>query len=331
MENTQPLLDIEKLTSAFFTARGVVTAVDGVDLTLARGGTLGIVGESGCGKSVCAYSILRLISYPGRIVAGKVRFKGEDLVHKSPAEMRRIRGNQISMIFQEPMTSLNPVLTIGRQIIEPLLYHRQMDHQEAIAEAVRLLQLVGIPSAEQRVREFPHQFSGGMRQRIMIAMALSCRPDLLIADEPTTALDVTIQAQILGLMKRLQQELGMAIMLITHNLGVVAHMVDEVMVMYAGQAVETGPTVAIFDDPCHPYTIGLLGSIPKLRERRDLLQAIAGTVPDMLRIPTGCRFHNRCEKAMDICGIRPPAMIAIKPGHRVRCWLYGQAQTEKER
>jgi oligopeptide transport system ATP-binding protein len=318
----QELIRIEGLRTVFFTNRGRIPAVDGVDLSLDRGGTLGVVGESGSGKSVTAYSILRLIPYPGRVTDGSIRFDGEDLLSMPPAEMRKIRGNRISMIFQEPMTSLNPVLTVGRQIMEPLIFHQGMARTRAWKESVRLLGLVGIPSAEQRIHEYPHQLSGGMRQRVMIAMALACRPELLIADEPTTALDVTIQAQILALMKRLQKEFGMAIMLITHNLGVVAQMVNRVVVMYAGQVVETGGVERIFDRPAHPYTVGLLGSIPKLNERRDRLQVIEGTVPSPSQVPDGCRFHPRCSRVMEICRQEPPALVETEPGHAVRCWLF---------
>ena len=318
----QELIRIEGLRTVFFTNRGRVPAVDGVDLSLDRGGTLGVVGESGSGKSVTAYSILRLIPNPGRVTDGSIRFDGEDLLSLPPAEMRKIRGNRISMIFQEPMTSLNPVLTVGRQIMEPLIFHQGMARTRAWEESVRLLGLVGIPSAEQRIHEYPHQLSGGMRQRLMIAMALACRPELLIADEPTTALDVTIQAQILVLMKRLQKEFGMAIMLITHNLGVVAQMVNRVVVMYAGQVVEMGGVERIFDRPAHPYTVGLLGSIPKLNERRDRLQVIEGTVPSPSQVPNGCRFHPRCSRVMEICRQEPPSLTEIEPGHGVRCWLW---------
>ncbi|HYB19277.1 MAG TPA: ABC transporter ATP-binding protein, partial [Thermodesulfobacteriota bacterium] len=284
------LLKISNLRTHFFTGEGIIRAVDGVDLSVGQGETVGVVGESGSGKSVTAYSILKLIAYPGRVVEGKILFRGENLLDKSAEEMKAIQGNKISMIFQEPMTSLNPVFTIGHQVMEPLLYHRKYSPAKARREAVNLLNLVGIPSAETRVNEYPHQLSGGMRQRVMIAMALACRPELLIADEPTTALDVTIQAQILALMKRLQQELGMAIMLITHNLGVVAQMVNRIVVMYAGQVVESGEVERIFDHPAHPYTAGLLGSIPKLNERRDRLQVIEGTVPTGSLMPPGCRF-----------------------------------------
>jgi oligopeptide/dipeptide ABC transporter ATP-binding protein len=318
----EALLKISNLKTQFFTGEGIVRAVDGVDLTLNPGETLGVVGESGSGKSVTAYSVLNLIAYPGRVVAGEVFFRGENLLEKPPEGMKEIQGNKISMIFQEPMTSLNPVFTIGRQVMEPLIYHKKYSSADARQEAVNLLKLVGIPSAETRIDEYPHQLSGGMRQRVMIAMALSCRPELLIADEPTTALDVTIQAQILALMKRLQKEFGMAILLITHNLGVVAQMVNRVVVMYAGQVVETGGVELIFDRPAHPYTVGLLGSIPKLNERRDRLQVIEGTVPSPSRMPEGCRFHPRCTRAMEVCQDREPVLVESEPGHWVRCWLH---------
>jgi len=318
---TETLLKISNLKTQFFTGEGIVRAVDGVDLTISQGETLGVVGESGSGKSVTAYSVLNLISYPGRVVAGEVFFRGENLLEKPPEEMKEIQGNKISMIFQEPMTSLNPVFTIGRQVMEPLIYHKQYTSADARREAVNLLKLVGIPSAETRIDEYPHQLSGGMRQRVMIAMALACRPELLIADEPTTALDVTIQAQILALMKRLQQEFGMAILLITHNLGVVAQMVNRVVVMYAGQVVETGGVERIFDRPAHPYTVGLLGSIPKLNERCDRLQVIEGTVPSPSQIPEACRFHPRCSRVMKICRQKEPVLAESEPGHWVRCWL----------
>jgi peptide/nickel transport system ATP-binding protein len=324
----EALLRISNLKTQFFTGEGIVRAVDGVDLTVGPGETLGVVGESGSGKSVTAYSVLKLISYPGRVVEGEVRFRGEDLLKKSPEEMKAIQGNKIAMIFQEPMTSLNPVFTIGRQVMEPLIYHKNQRPAEARKEAIHLLKLVGIPSGETRIDEYPHQLSGGMRQRVMIAMALACRPELLIADEPTTALDVTIQAQILSLMKKLQQDLGMAIMLITHNLGVVAQMVDRVVVMYAGQVVESGGVERIFDQPAHPYTVGLLGSIPKLNERRDRLQVIEGTVPGARQMPTGCRFHPRCSSAQEVCRQEPPGLIETEPGHEVRCWIWKKGPNE---
>jgi oligopeptide/dipeptide ABC transporter ATP-binding protein len=317
---TEPLLKISHLKTAFFTGEGVIRAVDGVDLAIGEGETVGVVGESGSGKSVTAYSILHLVPFPGRVVEGEILFRGEDLLKRSPGAMQAIRGNRISMIFQEPMTSLNPVHPIGRQVMEPLIYHRTLSKKAARKEAIHLLQLVGIPSAERRINEYPHQLSGGMRQRVMIAMALACRPELLIADEPTTALDVTIQAQILTLMKQLQREFGMAIMLITHNLGVVAQTVDHVVVMYGGQAVELGRVEAIFDHPIHPYTIGLLGSIPKLNERRDMLQDIKGTVPSPKQYPAGCRFHPRCPRIMEVCRTDLPSLLEVEAGHMVRCW-----------
>jgi oligopeptide/dipeptide ABC transporter ATP-binding protein len=324
----EALLRISNLKTQFFTGEGIVRAVDGVDLSIGRGETLGVVGESGSGKSVTAYSVLRLISYPGRIVSGEVFFRGENLLEKPAEEMKEIQGNKISMIFQEPMTSLNPVFTIGRQVMEPLIYHKNSSPAEARREAVNLLKLVGIPSAEIRIGEYPHQLSGGMRQRVMIAMALACRPELLIADEPTTALDVTIQAQILALMKRLQKEFGMAIILITHNLGVVAQIVNRVAVMYAGQVVESGGVEGIFDQPTHPYTVGLLGSIPKLNEKRERLQVIEGTVPSPSQMPEGCRFHPRCPQVMEVCRQKEPVFIETEPGHWVRCWLYQDGKSE---
>lgn len=331
MENflAKKLLEVFNLKTHFFTNNGIVHAVDGVDFYLMPGETLGIVGESGSGKSVTAYSILRLISYPGRVVEGQIIFQGEDLLKKSMEEMKLIQGNKIAMVFQEPMTSLNPVFNIGWQIMEPLIYHKGFSKSEAKFEAINLLKLVGIPSAETRVNEYPHQLSGGMRQRVMIAMALACRPDLLIADEPTTALDVTIQAQILSLMKKLQKDFGMAIILITHNLGVVAQMVDRVVVMYAGQVVESGKVDHIFDKPAHPYTIALLGSIPKLNEQREKLQVIEGMVPSPINMPQGCRFHPRCPDVMDICRSNMPPLTKSETGREVRCWLYKDINTKK--
>ncbi len=316
------LLKVSNLKVQFYTNKGIVKAVDGVDFELDSGETLGIVGESGSGKSVTAYSIMGLISYPGRIASGEVIFKGENLFEKTPKEMKAIQGNKISMIFQEPMSSLNPVFTIGWQIMEPLIYHKNFSRKEARDESIRLLNLVGIPSAESRIDNYPHQLSGGMRQRAMIAMALACRPELLIADEPTTALDVTIQAQILNLMKKLQSEFRTAIILITHNLGVVAQMVDKLVVMYAGRIMESGRVNQIFGNPLHPYTIGLLGSIPKINEQRDKLQVIEGTIPSSSQIPSGCLFHPRCNKVMEKCRYEPPFLMQIEPGHEVRCWIY---------
>jgi len=316
----EPLLEVTNLKTVFYTGEGIINAVDGIDLTIRKGETVGLVGESGSGKSVTAYSVLRLVPFPGRVVEGKILFKGEDFLEKSENEMRAIRGNQISMIFQEPMTSLNPVLTIGRQVMEPLIFHQRLSKEDARKETVRLLELVGITAPERRINEYPHQFSGGMRQRVMIASALACNPELLIADEPTTALDVTIQAQILYLMRRLQQELGMAIMFITHDLGIIAQMADRIVVMYAGQGVESGQVESIFDDPTHPYTIGLLRSIPNLKERKDTLQTIEGVVPSPKQFPSGCRFNPRCSFATATCQTDVPPVIEVDAGHSVRCW-----------
>jgi len=319
---SEKLVDIRNLRTHFYTEDGVVPAVDGVNLYIKRGETLGVVGESGCGKSVTSLSVMRLIpNPPGRIVEGEILFEGEDLVKKSEAEMRKIRGNDISMIFQEPMTSLNPVYTIGDQIAEAVELHQGLTHREAIDKSIEMLRLVGIPLPERRVKEYPHQLSGGMRQRVMIAMALSCNPKLLIADEPTTALDVTIQAQILELMKKLKKELGMAIMLITHDLGVVAEMAERVVVMYGGKVVEEGDVVSIFKAPLHPYTEGLLKSIPRLDRADGVLHVIEGVVPNPLHLPPGCRFHPRCPVAFDKCKETQPALEQIAPGRFVACFI----------
>jgi oligopeptide/dipeptide ABC transporter ATP-binding protein len=319
---SEKLVDIRNLKTYFYTEDGVVPAVDGVDMYIKRGETLGVVGESGCGKSVTSLSVMRLIaSPPGKIVAGEILFEGEDLIKKSEAEMRKIRGNDISMIFQEPMTSLNPVYTIGDQISEAIQLHQGMSYKEATDKAIEMLRLVGIPLPERRVKEYPHQLSGGMRQRVMIAMALSCNPKLLIADEPTTALDVTIQAQILELMKKLKKELGMAIMLITHDLGVVAEMCERVVVMYGGKVVEEGDAVSIFKSPLHPYTEGLLQSIPRMDEDVDRLHVIEGVVPNPLHLPEGCRFHPRCPVAVEKCKQSQPPLEQVAPGRFVACYL----------
>jgi peptide/nickel transport system ATP-binding protein/oligopeptide transport system ATP-binding protein len=316
------LLTIESLRTTFATRAGEVAAVDGVSLSIAPGRTLGIVGESGCGKSVLSLSIMGLVPPPGRIAAGRILFAGRDLATLPPAEMRAIRGNRIAMIFQEPMTSLNPAFTIGDQITEAMRAHdRQASAQSLRTRAIAALDRVRIPAAARRFDEYPHQMSGGMRQRVMIAMALSCEPDLLIADEPTTALDVTVQAQILDLLRTLQQQSGMAIILITHDLGVVAEMADEVAVMYAGRVVERSPGPEIFDDPQHPYTLGLLGSIPRIEEDRDRLLAIEGAVPPPFDLPSGCRFHPRCVFAQPECTETDPALREITPGHRAACLL----------
>ncbi|MGI6149246.1 MAG: ABC transporter ATP-binding protein [Firmicutes bacterium] len=317
----ETLLSVRDLRTYFYTEDGVVPAVDGISFDLERGGTLGIVGESGCGKSVTSLSIMGLIpSPPGKIESGEIIFEGQDLVKLSEAEMRKIRGNEISMIFQEPMTSLNPVFTIGNQIMEAIILHQKLDKASARKKAIEMLSLVGIPSPERRVDEYPHQLSGGMRQRVMIAMALSCNPKLLIADEPTTALDVTIQAQILDLMRELQKELGTAIIMITHDLGVIAELVERVVVMYTGVIVESADTKTIFANPQHPYTQGLLGSIPRLDSDVKRLQAIPGTVPTPGNFPQGCGFHPRCPYAKSICEAKRPPAFEVGPGHYSACW-----------
>ena len=321
-----PLLEIRGLKTYFFTREGVVHAVDGVDLDVRRGEVLGLVGESGCGKSVTSMSILRLVGEPGRIVEGEIRFKGEDLTTKSMSEMRDIRGDQISMIFQQPNASLNPVFTAGVQIAEVFEIHEGLKRKIGLERAVDALRRVGIPEPALRASAYPHQLSGGMAQRVMIAMALASGPDLLIADEPTTALDVTIQAQILELISELQEQLGMSVVLITHDLGVVAETADRVAVMYAGQIVEQAPTIDLFDEPKHPYTIGLLGSIPVAGARRERLEVIPGQVPNLIDVPVGCRFAPRCQARIDnnltICTERMPDLIEVAPGHSVRCWLH---------
>jgi oligopeptide/dipeptide ABC transporter ATP-binding protein len=322
----EPLLSIKDLQTYFFTPEGVVKAVDGVSFDILRGQTLGVLGESGCGKSVTALSIMRLISTPpGRIMNGHIHLEGTDLVGLSLARMRGIRGNRISMIFQEPMTSLNPVYTVGDQIAETYVTHQGLNQKEALGRAIEMLRVVGIPVPERRVQEYPHQLSGGMRQRVMIAMAMACRPKLLIADEPTTALDVTIQAQILDLMLELQEELGMAIMMITHDLGVISEVSDRVVVMYAGEVVESSLIDTLFTAPCHPYTIGLMASIPKLgakfKEGKQPLKEISGLVPSLIRLPPGCLFAPRCDKIMDRCRKERPPLFSLDQDHRVRCWL----------
>lgn len=323
-----PLLEIKNLRTYFYTEEGTVKAVDGLDLTLHEGETLAVVGESGCGKSVTSLSILGLVvTPPGKIEEGEILFHGEDLLKKSEKELRKIRGNEISMIFQEPLTSLNPVFTVGRQIMETLTLHRGMDKKAAHAEAVRLLAQVGIPNPEKAVNDYPHQLSGGMRQRVMIAMALSCEPRILIADEPTTALDVTIQAQILRLLADMKRQTKTSIILITHDLGIVAQVAENVVVMYAGQAVEYGDVNAIFAEPLHPYTEGLLKSIPKIGEKRQRLYSIEGMVPSQKNYPKGCRFAPRCEYATQKCQECKPELIARQDGRRVRCWRYEEVDT----
>ncbi len=322
----QPLIELRNLQTQFFTEDGLARAVDGVSYGIMKGETLGVVGESGCGKSVTALSILRLIpDPPGKIVDGEIIFEGNNLLEFSPAEMRRIRGNDISMIFQEPMTSLNPVFTIGNQIAEAVRLHQGLSKKDALDKSIEMLTLVGIPVPEHRVHEYPHQLSGGMRQRAMIAMALSCNPKVLIADEPTTALDVTIEAQILDLMRGLQDELGTAIIMITHDLGVVAEIARKVVVMYAGKVVEQAPVEEIFADPNHPYTQGLLGSLPRADESatgiKHRLQEIPGIVPSLMHLPSGCNFASRCPKAMAICEEQEPTLDQVSTDHYSACWL----------
>jgi oligopeptide transport system ATP-binding protein len=331
------LLEVRGLKTEFHTPEGIVRAVNGVSYALDEGETLGIVGESGCGKSVSALSIMRLIPQPpGRIVAGQVIFEGRDLLKVSDAEMRQVRGRKIAMVFQDPMTSLNPVLTIQQQISEALTLHLGLSGQRARQRTIELLDLVGIPDPRRRVDDYPHQFSGGMRQRVMIAMALSCNPRLLIADEPTTALDVTIQAQIVELVRRLQREFHMAIIWITHDLGVVARLVDRVLVMYAGRVIEQATVDDVFDNPRHPYTLGLLGSVPRLDEaRRDTLQPIEGMPPDLTEVMTYCPFQPRCRYAIPRCVEEEPPLLTVTPNghgdHRSACWVWqelGRAAAE---
>jgi oligopeptide/dipeptide ABC transporter ATP-binding protein len=323
----EAVLEIDDLQTHFFTGAGVVRAVDGVSYAVRAGETLGVVGESGCGKSVTALSVLRLVaSPPGRIVGGSVRFNGANLLDLSEAEMEDIRGNEISMIFQEPMTSLNPLLTVGRQISEAIVLHQGLGPRSAMEKAVNMLRRVSIPEPERRAHAYPHQLSGGMRQRVMIAMALSCNPKVLIADEPTTALDVTIQAQILDLMRELQETTGTAIILITHDMGVVAENADRVVVMYAGRKVEEASAKELFEHPGHPYTRGLLGSLPKLDvaartdAHRNRLNEIKGMVPSLLNLPDGCTFAPRCEFASDECRAGYPPLTERRPGHFIACW-----------
>lgn len=317
------LLEVKNLKTYFFTDRGKAKAVDDVSFCISEGRTVGIVGESGCGKSVTALSVMRLIPEPpGKIAAGQILFEGKDLLLFSEKQMRSIRGNKISMIFQEPMTSLNPVFKVGDQIAEVIQLHQNLGKKESTDCAVELLKQVGIPSPESRIHDYPHQMSGGMRQRVMIAMALACKPRLIIADEPTTALDVTIQAQILELMDELSRNTGTAIMLITHDLGVVAETAEHVVVMYAGRVVEEADVKSLFNNPLHPYTQGLMRSIPGGEdERRPRLEAIPGMVPSLLDLPAGCKFNDRCKHAFERCSQEEPGLF-VKGGHTVRCWLY---------
>ncbi|MGV3487345.1 MAG: ABC transporter ATP-binding protein [Tuberibacillus sp.] len=319
----EPILQVQGLRTAFFTDNGQVPAVDGIDFYIREGEILGIVGESGCGKSVTSLSIMGLVSEPGKIVDGNILFNGEDITNAPERKMRALRGNDIAMIFQEPMTSLNPVFTIGNQLTEAIRIHRKSSKREARERAVELLKLVGLPRAKELLGNYPHQLSGGMRQRVMIAMAMACDPKVLIADEPTTALDVTIQKQILNLMKKLNRETGTAIVLITHDLGVVAQMCERVIVMYAGKIVEEGSVKDIFNHPSHPYTKGLLASVPDMRDAKPRLYSIPGNVPKPGSITKGCLFAPRCEFVMDHCKVALPGLIPMEEGHRVRCFLHG--------
>ncbi len=318
-----PLLEVRNMSTWFFTRDGTVKAVNGVSFEVDRGEVVALVGESGCGKTVSALSVLNLIPIPpGKIVQGEILFEGADLRKLSKEEMRKVRGGSISMIFQEPMTSLNPVLTIGRQLSEALELHRHMKRKEAEGEAIRLLQLVGIPQADQRVKDYPHHFSGGMRQRVMIAMAISCQPKLIIADEPTTAVDVTIQAQLLELIMGITRELNTSLILITHNLGIVARYAHRVYVMYAGRIVEHGPAAEVYGHPCHPYTAGLLASVPRLdQSRKDRLLPIEGQPPDLLCAPEGCAFKPRCASKCADCKDEAHCLVEITPGHYSSCWV----------
>ncbi|WP_070000761.1 ABC transporter ATP-binding protein [Cellulosilyticum sp. I15G10I2] len=317
------LLEVKNLKTEFKMKKGIVSAVNDISFNCEKGEILAIVGESGSGKSVTSLSIMQLLADNAKIAGGEILYKGEDLLQKPIEEIRALRGNQISMIFQEPMTSLNPVMRIGDQLIESIMLHMKLSKKDALKRAVEMLEIVGIPSPDQRIKDYPHQMSGGMRQRVMIAMALSCSPELLIADEPTTALDVTIQAQILDIIYRLREKLGMAVLLITHDLGVVAEAADRVVVMYCGKIVEEATVDKMFEKPLHPYTIGLLASIPHIEEDKERLYMIRGMVPNPMQMPTGCAFSDRCEKCMDICKEVMPDSIAYE-GHKVRCHLYNE-------
>ncbi|MDO8721210.1 MAG: ABC transporter ATP-binding protein [Syntrophales bacterium] len=321
----RPILEVKNLSTHFTTRNGVIRAVDGVDITVNEGDTLGVVGESGCGKTVLALSIIRLVPPRGRIVSGSIVFDGLDLLRLKEDEMQRVRGKDISMIFQEPMTSLNPVFRVGEQIAEVMRRHQGLSGKDALERAVGMLRLVGIPSPERRIGDYPHQMSGGMRQRVMIAIALACNPRLMLADEPTTALDVTIQAQIIDLINALKEQVGASVVMITHDLGVIAEMARFVAVMYAGKVVEYSPVEDIFSTPLHPYTIGLLESIPKMdgiAERESHLKVIPGNVPGLHNRPPGCRFFDRCFQVMTVCRQEEPELAEKAPGHTVRCWKY---------
>jgi len=332
-EQQKPLLEVKNLKTYFFTEDGIVKAVDGVDFVVYPGEVLGLVGESGCGKSVTSFSIMRLIGQPGKIVDGEIYFDGKNLVTLPENEMIQVRGNRISMIFQQPQSALNPVFKVGDQIAEVLDIHQSLGKELGRQRAVELLKMVGIPEAERRAEAYPHELSGGMAQRVMIAMALACAPELLIADEPTTALDVTIQAQILDLMRGLREKTGTSIILITHDLGVIAEMAERVAIMYAGRIVEQSAVGVLFDKPLHPYTRGLIDSIPVLGKIKDRLAVIPGTVPNLVNLPPGCRFAPRClariENQLSICTDQEPDLIEANPGHLVRCWLYQDSESHK--
>lgn len=323
-----PLLDVQDLHISFFTPAGEVKAVNGVSYTLNEGEVLGIVGESGSGKSVSVGAMIRLLTHPGKVVGGRILFEGRDVASLNQTELKNLRGKEIAMIFQDPMTSLNPVYTIGNQLVETVLTHTDMNRSKAKAHAIEMLRLVGINNPEKRFKQYPHELSGGMRQRVMIAMSLSCQPKLLIADEPTTALDVTIQAQILDLMKNLRKETGAAVMLITHDLGIVADFCDRVIVMYAGKVVESGTIDDIFYRSSHPYTKGLIACLPKMDDAREKLKPIEGTPVDLLDLPSGCAFAARCESCMKICLRECPPEIKLAPGHTSACWLHALPATE---
>jgi oligopeptide/dipeptide ABC transporter ATP-binding protein len=333
MDKKEPLLQVKNLRTYFFTEEGVVKAVDGVDFEVFPGEILGLVGESGCGKSVTSFSIMRLVGVPGKIVSGEILFENRDLVSLPEAEMVDMRGNRMSMIFQQPQSSLNPVFTAGAQIAEVLEIHQKLPKEKAWEQAVDLMRLVGIPDPDRKAFAFPHEMSGGQAQRVMIAMGLALNPKLLIADEPTTALDVTIQAQILDLMLELRKKTGASIVLITHDLGVISETADRVAVMYAGQLVEQSRVEVLFDKPLHPYTQGLIGSIPVLGKVMDRLEVIPGTVPNLIDLPVGCRFAPRCllreEYGLKICEGQNPDFVEVQPGHHVRCWLYQSTDGHK--
>ena len=330
-QSAEPLLKINDITTSFFTKRGVLNAVDGVTIDIPKETTVGIVGESGCGKSMTAMSVMGLVEAPGKVVSGSVDFHGQDLTKLGRKAIRSITGDKIAMIFQEPMTSLNPVITVGKQVREAILLHQHVDKAEAKRRVLEIFEQVGISDAEQRYNSFPHQLSGGLRQRVMIGMAMVCQPELLIADEPTTALDVTIEAQILQLMKKLQKEQKMSIMLITHNLGVVAEICDTVYVMYAGKVMEKADVYELFQNTLHPYTDGLIRSVPKLDSNpEERLYSIKGMVPNLLHLPKGCRFCDRCEKACPRCFQEEPQLIKAGENHYVRCFLYEQEANKGE-